>query len=47
MQPAYIGPDGYDGYEPIAVPVGYAASIIWDTTTHPIIHDTNSSPCIA
>jgi hypothetical protein len=47
LQPAYTGLPGYEGYEPYPGADGFAASILWDTQTHPIVKNTNSSPCIA
>jgi hypothetical protein len=47
MVPTYVGPEGLEGFEPYPVPAGFAASILWNTQTQPIVRDTNSSPCIA
>jgi hypothetical protein len=43
LTPELAGIAGHEGFEP----GGYAASILWDTQTRPIIRNTNSSPCVA
>ena len=36
MQPAYVGPEGPEGYQPLAVAQLPGTSIVWDTQTRPL-----------
>lgn len=47
MVAPYVGPEGLEGFEPYPGADGFAASILWNTQTQPIVRDTRSSPCIA